>query len=820
MKKIELPTPPSGLYVSDGSLPTRWTCLVTGWSKNTLSGRLLNFDLEQQQIKVQSAGSKSPTAIKFAQFKSLVIEGGLMPLKNEDQASDAAVDDLNFQPFNIQLVDGSRLEGESAGVHDLVSGLWLFMPNQAGDGLARCFVPRVGVESYEASDVVSNGFEMFSFASSDFKDTVTAEIGNMPLDFAATGTPASQVVEAKDELLAALERQARIKPVPIGEALVGMGKITHAQLGEALRRQKGGKNTPLGQILIDMGLVSAQDLQVAFARKMGYPVVDLKKFQVDARALRSIPMALAMRLRAVPLLMNKAMLVVAMPDPLQFKIIEELEFTTQLKVLPVLTAPEDLNNRITKLYREIGAAELGSALELASSSASTADPGMDALQGQDVFLLASELVGESGETEDERQIEQSDNTLVKLINSMITEAYQQGASDIHIEPYPGRQKLKIRFRIDGQMRPYLELPASYRSALIARIKIMCDLDISEKRKAQDGKINFSKFGGLKIELRVATIPTTHGLEDVVMRILASAKTINVDQLGLSARNLQQMLHASERPYGMILCVGPTGSGKTTTLHAALHHINQPDRKIWTAEDPVEITQYGLRQIQVNPRIGWTFASALRSLLRADPDVIMVGEIRDQETAEIAVEASLTGHLVMSTLHTNTAAETISRLMDLGLDPFSFADSLLAVMAQRLVRRFCTECVASAPMTAEELEQLTLDYQIALPADDPLQDRRELHRHWRETHGKKGELQSYHPVGCERCGQTGYRGRVGIHELLVTSPPMRRLIQTRGSSESVLHQAMRDGMRTLRQDGIEKVLQGLTSLAEIRANSNA
>jgi len=537
MKRIELPTPPSGLYVSDGSLPTRWTCLVTGWNTNTLAGRLLNFDLEQQQIKVQGTGSKSPTAIKFAQFKSLRIEGGLRPLKGANQAPNPAVEDLNFQPYCINLVDGSRLEGESAGVHDLVSGLWLFTPDAAGTGLVRCFVPRVGIESYEASDVVSNGFEMFSFASSDFKDTVTAEIGDMPLEFVATATPPSQIVETKDELLAALERQARIKPVPIGEALVGMEKITLEQLAEALRRQSGSKNTPLGQILIDMKLVNAQDLQIAFARKMGYPVVDLKKFQVDARALRSIPMALAMRLKVVPLMMNKAMLVVAMPDPLQFKIIEELEFTTQLKVLPVLTAPDELNTRITKFYREIGMAELGSMLEGQNGSAG-ADASVEAMQGQDVFLLASELAGESGETEDERQIEQSDNTLVKLINSMITEAYQQGASDIHVEPYPGRQQLKIRFRIDGQLRPYLELPASYRSALIARLKIMCDLDIAEKRKAQDGKINFSKFGGLKIELRVATIPTTQGLEDVVLRILSSSKTLGLDQLGFSPRNLE------------------------------------------------------------------------------------------------------------------------------------------------------------------------------------------------------------------------------------------------------------------------------------------
>ena len=288
---------------------------------------------------------------------------------------------------------------------------------------------------------------------------------------------------------------------------------------------------------------------------------------------------------------------------------------------------------------------------------------------------------------------------MRLINSMIAEAQSQGVSDIHIECQPGRDKVRIRFRKDGALRPYMELPHTYRSAMIARIKIMCDLDISERRKPQDGKINFGKFvPGQRLELRVATIPTANGLEDAVLRLLASAKPIPLDSLGLSPDNLAHIKAAAQRPYGMLLCVGPTGSGKTTTLHSVLGYINQPDRKIWTAEDPVEITQAGMRQVQVNPKIDWTFAKALRAFLRADPDVIMVGEIRDGETAKMAVEASLTGHLVMSTLHTNSAVETVTRLLDMGMDPFNFADSLLGVLAQRLVRRLCSKCVQAQQAT--------------------------------------------------------------------------------------------------------------------------
>jgi len=403
---------------------------------------------------------------------------------------------------------------------------------------------------------------------------------------------------------------------------------------------------------------------------------------------------------------------------------------------------------------------------------------------------------------------------------MIIEAHQQGVSDIHIESYPGREKIKIRFRKDGALLPYLELPHNYRSALIARIKIMCDLDISERRKPQDGKINFAKFVAQhKIELRVASIPTNNGMEDVVMRILTSAKPLPLDKIGLSPWNLEKLREAMERPYGLVLCVGPTGSGKTTTLHSALSFINVPERKIWTAEDPVEITQPGLRQVQVNPKIDWTFAKALRAFLRADPDVIMVGEMRDAETASMGIEASLTGHLVLSTLHTNSAPETVTRLLDMGMDPFNFADSLLVVLAQRLVRRLCTTCKISEAAPPEYVEELLDDYLHNCPKDDPQFDREALRSQWVEKFGQDGRLVRYRHVGCPSCNQMGFKGRAGIHELMTVTRALRRLIQTGARAEELQRQGLSDGMRTLRHDGIEKVLAGVTTMEEVRATSN-
>jgi type II secretory ATPase GspE/PulE/Tfp pilus assembly ATPase PilB-like protein len=380
--------------------------------------------------------------------------------------------------------------------------------------------------------------------------------------------------------------------------------------------------------------------------------------------------------------------------------------------------------------------------------------------------------------------------------------------------------VRVRFRRDGQLRPYLELPHTYRSALIARLKIMCELDISERRKPQDGKINFGKFvQGQKLELRVATIPTHGGLEDAVLRLMASARPIPLDKLGLSPDNLGRFKDLVSRPYGMLLCVGPTGSGKTTTLHSAMGHINLPHRKLWTAEDPIEITQPGLRQVQVNPKIDWTFAKALRSFLRADPDVIMVGEIRDRETAQVAIEASLTGHLVMSTLHTNSAPETVTRLLDMGMDPFNFADALLGVLAQRLVRRLCTHCRSSHEPGREEIEELLRDHLHAVREIQPPADADAVLAGWLKRFGTDGRLTLYRSVGCERCDGTGYRGRAAIHELMVINAGLRHLVQTGARSDEIQRHALADGMQTLRQDGIEKVLAGVTTIEEVRANSN-
>jgi type II secretory ATPase GspE/PulE/Tfp pilus assembly ATPase PilB-like protein len=447
--------------------------------------------------------------------------------------------------------------------------------------------------------------------------------------------------------------------------------------------------------------------------------------------------------------------------------------------------------------------------------------------GQEAGASIDELLADlSSPLEDENSDDSSlesaaaDNELVKFVNKVIVDAYQQKASDIHIEPLPGKAKTGIRFRIDGSLLPYIEVPSHFREALITRLKIMCDLDISEKRKPQDGKIKFKKFGPLDIELRVATIPSSGGVEDVVMRILAAGEPIPLEKLGLSPHNRERLEKTVSKPYGLFYVCGPTGSGKTTTLHSILRFLNTADTKIWTAEDPVEITQKGLRQVQINKKAGIDFALVMRAFLRADPDIIMVGESRDKETVSMGVEASLTGHLVFSTLHTNSAPESIVRLLDMGMDPFNFADALLGILAQRLAKKLC-DCKQEYLPDSDEIKLFLAEYAEELRHSsawkaDYAGEAKKLYDSWVKLYGSDGRLKFYKAVGCDKCNKTGYKGRLGLHELLVADDHLKRLIQERARVGELFSAAVETGMRTLKMDGLEKIMLGMTDLKQVRS----
>jgi type II secretory ATPase GspE/PulE/Tfp pilus assembly ATPase PilB-like protein len=409
------------------------------------------------------------------------------------------------------------------------------------------------------------------------------------------------------------------------------------------------------------------------------------------------------------------------------------------------------------------------------------------------------------EEEDVREeysvMDESSSQVVKFVDQILVTAFRSSASDIHIEPSPVTRKTHIRFRTDGVCHDYIQVPNAMAPAIISRLKIMAELDIAEKRLPQDGKIRLRRKGIQEFELRISTMPTAGRFEDAVLRVLTRSGTLKLEEIGLSERNLTLLKKLIARPYGMILCVGPTGSGKTTTLHAALAHINQPGVKIWTAEDPVEITQSGLRQVQVQPKIGLDFARVMRGFLRLDPDIIMIGEMRDRETAAIALEAALTGHLVLSTLHTNNAPETLTRLLDMGMNPLNISDAFLGVLAQRLVRRLCVGCIEDYPSTVEEFEDLRMDY-------------------GREAFDAAGfapgpGVPLKRSSGCEKCNGSGFKGRIGIHELMEATAEVKMLIKKNATSQDLGRQALKEGMVTLKQDGIRKIIVGVTAIREIR-----
>jgi type II secretory ATPase GspE/PulE/Tfp pilus assembly ATPase PilB-like protein len=582
-------------------------------------------------------------------------------------------------------------------------------------------------------------------------------------------------------------RKLAKKTVTKFDYLVASNKITQSELDAAIHEARKGVSD-MESLLIEKYKVSKADIGKSLSQFYQCPHVEFDdRTFIDPELLKNLNIDYIKKSCWIPLKRNKNVIEILIDDPNALERVQDIQ-----RMFPGQTIRFSVGLRrdIAQFFRV---------------ATGQVDPGITGDAGSITDILG-ELVNEAQIEQQEDSsaigVDENDNVIVRLANKVIADAYRLGVSDIHIEPYGDKRETVVRFRVDGSCSEYMKIPASYRRAIVSRLKIMASLDISERRKPQDGKIKFKVSGGREIELRVATVPTAGYNEDVVMRILAASEPLSLDKMGFSDRNLEELKKIAEKPYGIILCVGPTGSGKTTTHHAALGHINTPERKILTAEDPVEITQYGLRQVQVHPKIGFTFAIAMRAFLRADPDVIMVGEMRDKETAETGIEASLTGHLVFSTLHTNSAVETITRLLDMGCDSFSFADAMLGVMAQRLCKRICKECSEEYRPTEEEYNDLAHGYgmdrwdKLGVKFDAGFKLRR----------GK----------GCDTCNRTGFRGRLALHELLIGTDRMKRLIQNHAKTEEMLNAAIEEGMTTLVQDGIQKVLQGLTTFKQIKA----
>jgi type II secretory ATPase GspE/PulE/Tfp pilus assembly ATPase PilB-like protein len=584
------------------------------------------------------------------------------------------------------------------------------------------------------------------------------------------------------------QRIKALTPRPVASSssrysyLLDKGVITAAQLSRVL---SGDVKDP-DSVLLKEYKVGKKDLGESLSRFYNtefVPFSPSKEPPFELFEKRRLDPDFLKRYGWIPFSQEGNTITVLMTNPFDLGRLDEIRFiygTSNVEAKVTLAA--DIEQYIEHFYKQFGAGE-------------------DLAAAFDEDVESGEVVsGDEGEAE----LSDQDSEVVRMVNALLVEAWRKNVSDIHIEPNPASRFCMFRFRLDGTCYEFRKVRLPLARPIVSRLKIMASLDIAERRLPQDGKIKIKLPDRNKVvEYRMATIPTLEGMEDVVLRVLASGKPLPLDKLGLLARNKAAFEKLIYKPFGLILVVGPTGSGKTTTLHSAVSYINTPERKIWTAEDPVEITQEGLRQVQVNPKIGLTFASALRSFLRADPDVIMIGEMRDKETAHIGVESSLTGHLVLSTLHTNSAPETVTRLLDMDLDPFNFADSLLCVLAQRLVKTLCPNCKQPYTPDQAELDELALEFGPG----------------W-EEHAKeflRGKKTLYRKAGCAQC-VGGYRGRVGVHELMVNSSGLKHQIKHRKPTEDIRAQAVSEGMLSLKQDGMLKVLDGLTDMDQVRAAS--
>lgn len=555
--------------------------------------------------------------------------------------------------------------------------------------------------------------------------------------------------------------------------------------------------------------VSEIEIEHLKSEMMNTPEVDVVAFNIEPLALTRFSWAQAEKFGVVPLGFLNDVLYLASWQPMNHELLQRVGMVAGCSTMLLWAAKDKISARIAIEARQVNSAAQDLNFKAKPSNIENQEIKALVAMAEDEVQVIGDVAAST--ITDER------SGLVWLVRRMIIDAYRKRSSDIHIETNAGSEDSIIRFRVDGDLEDYLRVPHQLRAALVSRIKIMSQLDISERRRPQDGKASF-RYSDIALDLRVAIIPTHDGLEDAVLRLLVMAKPLALSQLGFSARDEKLVKKMTPKSYGLILACGPTGSGKTTTLHSLLSEINIRERKVWTAEDPIEITQPGLRQVQVNPKIGLTFASAMRAFLRADPDVIMIGEVRDQETAQVCVEASLTGHLVFSTLHTNNAAESIVRLLDLGLDPMNFGDSLVGIIAQRLVRKLCKHCKRAELLAEADFEALMADY-IEGTAVDAMTARERLRVAASMAPTTIGPIHTYFPVGCARCDNKGYKGRVGVYEVLQNTREQKQLIHTRASTDAIFAQAIADGTSSLRQDALAKVLAGAIDLKQAMTIAN-
>lgn len=821
------PMPPLASYPLPPARMEAQLCELEAASGQRLVGRLLSMDVDQGLVQVHVPPDPATLPMQLEQLRQLTLTRPISPLSaalparsrpapldgpgsgdtpSEFPSDWAALGQHPRQGFKVHWAGGGVSEGETIGHLEHAAGLFVFPPVDSQGSVLRRFYPRSAYDRFEIGAPIGQVLveqkattaEQVDAALRDQQALRQRKLGEILLT--------RQIVTA-EQLLTALDKQARMPMVRLGDALVALGFLTGEALHEALKQQRDERAAPLGELLVQRGLVNPEQLTVALARKMGYPLVDVTRFPLPRKCLKLLPRELAERHGALPLGTRGGRLVVAMADPTRADVLGELQAACRVPLIPVLAQGDALRDTVVRAYAQRGAVPDPVPAQDAAEADHPADMAEAALQAAVTALR-----------DEPPPLSLTEPAVQDVLRGLVREALQRGATDLYIEARSLDAPLQVQLRQDGRLEPLDDLPATCCEPLLAHAKRLAGLDPQATDRAQTGRVPLALLlpaPAPKAELQLTTLPTSDGLEDLVLRLpmrLALRKPVHV---GWEAADQERLLPLLQRPAGLILVAGPARSGRTSTLHTLLSQLNSSDRKVWTVEERLEITQTGLRQSELRPEAGWTCAAALRGLAAAGPDVVMVGELRDAEASRAAVEMAAGGRLVLAGITARNTADAVMRLQDHGVDAGQLGDALLAVNAQRLLPRICRHCRMSRPAKDSEIGDWLSAWVDHASSDDPDALRRRLLDDWQSRRGRDGRLRRYVGAGCEQCHGTGLRHRVAVHELMVVSRELRRLIRAQAPSWHLQQQMRKEAQHTLRQDAIEKLLAGLALPESLR-----
>ena len=795
--------PPPFVELMDG--PDYANCLVGVeiHRNQRIKGKLCRFDADAEVLEILESSKKKPSKLEFRDIKFIRFEKPYqitLDANDSDKSDNALPVDNEARDFQVFFKDRLEITGKTYGSRVDKNGIHFYEQQKKGRKWRYCthlFVSRTAVENYIIGEQIGGMLVRKNAISQNELDSVLQEQQEQRSKLLGEYLLGNHIVDGED-LEKVLVRQQTMPNVKLGELLISEELISEHQLEEALRMQKRKRKSSLGEILVEKKLIKTDQIQHCLASKLGIPFINLRKFNIRSDAIEMVSADVAFSQEAVPLYTCDDRLVVALEDPMDWQATDALRICSGKQIEPVMASREDINWALSFHYSSDDLTSAGTP-HLVDTDDQDYDPNL---------FTAFEIA------------EVTNQSVLRIINKIVEEAQRRRVSDIHIEPDADSENIVVRFRKDGLLSVYYKFPWKFGAAFASRLKTMAELNIAERNKLQVGKVNFRKFADVDLDLRVSSMPTTEGSEDLVISLLDKSRCMPVNAIGFSSHDLDRVLDTISAKQGLFVVTGPSGSGKTSTLHSLVSYLNSPERKICTIENPVSIKHQGVRQVQINGKGGMDFSTALEATLVAKPDILMVEEIRDVETARAAVDAALSGHLVLAGMTAGNAIDGIQRLLDLGVSHLDVADSLLGMASQRLVKTLCISCKKSYESDTKELVFLASEYCQEIAGEEGSatalkESVNQVIQNW-EQHLRVGDnFTLYKATGCKDCLDTGYRGYIGVHQLLLVNPEIRRLITNKGSREQIREKSMLLSMRSLKQDGIEKVLQGYTDFSQVR-----